>query len=211
MNYKKFKMAESLKPVEGERFALRHFELTRKEIQFDELREAINRRRTYGQEPGIFVRLEAKKDGGGHSGIIMTDTEMEWHTNWRFLFNANGRVLVAGLGLGMIVLAVQDREEIEKILILEKEKEIIALVKPQLPFLPKVEIILADALEWRPPKGEKFDTIYFDIWPDICGDNYEEMKRLHRRFSRNLNRANPKAFMDSWRREETRRRARAWR
>ncbi len=211
--YKKILMAEVLKPVGGERFAIRHITLTQKSIEWAQLRDRINgRRENDGQEPGTFAQLIGKRGknfrGTENEEIIMSDTWMEWNTNWRFLFNAHGRVLIAGLGLGMILLAVQDSEEIEHITVLEKEEEVIALVKPQLPLLPKVEIIHADAFEWKAPKGAKFDTIYFDIWPDICGDNYEGMKRLHRRFARSLNRENPKAFMDSWRREEIRYRLR---
>ncbi len=210
LSYKKILLAEVLQPVEGERFAIRHVTLTKKEIERAQMRDAINgRRENDGQEPGTFAQLVSKNGYGG--GVIMSDTWMEWNTNWRFLFNAHGRVLVAGLGLGMIILAVQDQEGTESITVLEKEEEIIALVKPQLPLLPKVEIIQADAFEWKPPKGAKFDTIYFDIWPDICGDNYDGMKRLHRRFARSLNRENPNAFMDSWRREEIKYRLRSGR
>lgn len=41
-------------------------------------------------------------------------------------------------------------------------------------------------LEVNAPKGQKWDTIYFDIWPDVCIDNLEGAARLARKFSPRL-------------------------
>lgn len=45
----------------------------------------------------------------------------------------------------------------------------------------------------------KFDTIYFDIWDNICGDNWDGMKRLHRKFRSKLRKG---GWMSSWRKED---------
>jgi len=195
-------MYKILKPKEGEEFAIRHFELSAEEIKFMQLRDMINRRREYAwQKPGTFVKLVHKSTGT----IMMSDTQMERNTNKWFIWAANGDVLIGGLGLGMILLAAQEKEEVKSITVVELHQEIIDLVASQLPLNGKASVICGDVFEWYPPKGTKYDTIYFDIWNDSGGDNYEDMKKLNRRFARRLNRDNPDCWMSSWRYKETKR------
>lgn len=151
-----------------------------------------------GLEPGTYVKLTS-----GSGGIIMSDTPMEIRTNWDFIENAHGQVLIAGLGLGLVVLSIQSKKEVTSVTIVEKYREVVELVVPRIPLNMKVDIVVDDAFEWLPHEGEKFDTIYFDIWNIICGDHYPETKDLHKRFRKFLNRKeNPKSWMDSWRRED---------
>lgn len=193
------KMCEYLKPVEGKEFEIVHRELTEEQIKFGKLRDFINARREFdGQEPGTIVQL-----GNKHGGLLMTDTEMERLTNISFYEHAQGNVLIGGLGLGMILLAAQAKEKVDSITVVEIHQEVIDLVATQLPLNGKVTIICDDVFVWYPPKGVKYSTIYFDIWNSICDDDYEEMKKLHRRFARRLNRENPDFWMSSWRHAET--------
>jgi len=46
----------------------------------------------------------------------------------------------------------------------------------------RLEIIHADLFEWRPPKGQRYGMAWFDVWPTICQDNWDEMKLLQRRY-----------------------------
>jgi len=66
-------------------------------------------------------------------------------------------------------------------------------------------IVTADIFAWKPPRGSRYDVIWFDIWPDIAPARLPEMARLHRRFAPYLNRGNSRRWMDSWHRRETRR------
>lgn len=194
-------MSDYLKPTEGDNFRIVHYKLTPERLQFNQLRDIINRRReTAGQEPGIVTQLRSKDET-----VMMTDSEMERRTNWFFIHKANGRVLVAGLGLGMVLLPLQNKEEVESVTVVEIHQEIIDMVIPQLPLNDKIGVICADIMEWFPPQGEKYDTIYFDIWDNVCGDNYAAMKTLHRRFARRLNRNNPHCWMSCWRGDEVKR------
>lgn len=198
------KMCEHLKPTEGKEFKITHHELTEEEVKFHKLRDLINfRRDSDGQEPGTIVHLLNK-----HGTVMMSDTEMERRSNKFFLWEANGDVLIGGLGLGMVVLAVQVKEEVRSITVVEIHQEVIDLVVPQLPLNDNVSVICGDILEWYPPKGVKYDTIYFDIWNSVCADNYEEMKKLHRRFARRLNRENPNCWMSCWRLDDVKARIR---
>ncbi len=189
------KMYEHLQPVEGKEFRITHHELTEDDIKFHKLRDLINGlRESDGQKPGTIVHLLNK-----HGTVMMSDTEMERRSNIFFLWEAKGDVLIGGLGLGMIVLAAQAKEIVNSITVVEIHQEVIDLVVPQLPINDKVNVICGDILKWYPPKSIKYDTIYFDIWNDLCSDNYEEMKKLHRRFASRLNRENPNCWMSCWR------------
>lgn len=193
------KMSEHLKPIEGKEFKIVHHELTQEEVDFYKLRDLINaRRESEGQEPGTIVHLRNQ-----YGTVMMSDTEMERRTNRYFLMQANGDVLIGGLGLGMILLATQAKEEVNSITVVEIHQEVIDLVVPQLQLNGKVNVICGDILEWYPPKGVMYDVMYFDIWNGLCEDNYDDMKRLHRRFARRLNRENPNCWMSCWRYVET--------
>jgi hypothetical protein len=125
-------------------------------------------------KPGKYVKLLVN----GQS--MMSDTDMERRSNFDFIHNANGHVLIAGLGIGLIIKAIINQPKIKSITVIEKYQDVIDLVGPKFNH-PKLKIVCADIFEWLPEPGTKYDTIYFDIWPDICEDNYEEIKQLHAR------------------------------
>jgi spermidine synthase len=143
---------------------------------------------------GNYIRLTYNDE------CVMSNTPMETRTNSNFVYNANGDVLIAGLGLGLIVLAIQDKFDVKSITILEKYKEVIELVGNQLPLNEKVKIIESDCFTHEFPKGTKFDTIYFDIWSYVNEDVYEEMKELKKKYRKykRLLKDNSNAFMDCW-------------
>jgi len=129
--------------------------------------------------PGDYVRLTHRGE------ILMSNTPMEERTNMWFCMNAYGDVLLGGLGIGMVIMAIQDKPEVKSITVLEKNSEVIELVDKQLPFNEKVEIIHADVFAWKPNK--KYDCIYMDIWAGINQQIYrKEMIPLKRRYGHYL-------------------------
>lgn len=148
-----------------------------------------------GISPGTYVRLL-------HNGeCVMSDTSMEKRTNMDFCMNAHGDVLIGGLGIGMIILAIQDKPEVKSITVIEKNQEVIDMVASQLNFNEKVKIICADVFEWKPEKGVKYDVSYMDIWNWINSDVYnDEMKPLKRKYARYLRskEENPKRYNKCW-------------
>ena len=79
-----------------------------------------------GVTPGIYMKLT-------HNGeCVMSDTSMKKRTNMDFYCNAYGDVLVGGLGIGMIILAIQDKPEVRSITVIEKHPEVIDMVGSQL-------------------------------------------------------------------------------
>lgn len=172
-----------------------HYEISKEESQMSWIRAMM--RRDEPVKEGKYVKLKI------NGSLYMSDTQMEKRSNRGFVANANGNVLIAGLGIGLIIAPLLKRENVTKITVIEKYQDVIDLVAPNFKS-EKLEIICADILEWKPEKGIKYDTIYFDIWQDICADNLEEINKLHRRFKSYLNRENPVSFMDSWKVEELR-------
>jgi spermidine synthase len=97
---------------------------------------------------------------------------------------AQGHVLFNGLGLGMVLQACMEKEKVEKATVIELSQDVIDLVAPHYKAMygDRVDIIKADAMAWSPPKGTRYGMVWHDIWTYICGDNYEQMKTLHRRY-----------------------------
>ncbi len=171
---------------------IEHFAVSEQESSFTRIREMAH--------PGEYVpagnycRLFV-----GHS-LMMTDTLLERKTNRGVIYNAKGDVLIAGLGIGLILVPILVKAEVRTVTIVEKYRDVIDLVEPSVRKLPgaeKLTIIEADIFEWAPPKGQKWDCIYFDIWADISTDTLKDMERLHKKFGR---RKKPGAWMESWRR-----------
>jgi hypothetical protein len=135
--------------------------------------------------------------------VIMSDTPDEIRDHRHAISEAKGRCLVAGLGIGMVSRAMLLKPEVTHVTIIEQSSDVIKLVAPWLTsqFPGRVTIIEADILTWTPPKGEKWDAAWFDIWDSICADNLAEMKTLSRRFARRV------AWKGSWARGQCERQA----
>lgn len=178
-------MAQLLKPAEKGDFKLSHFEIDK--LNF---RAALD-----GVVPGRYVKLT-------HNGeVVMSNTDMEKRTNRHFVLNAHGDVLIGGLGIGMIVVAIQSSDKVKSITIIEKNQEVIDIVANQLSLNDKVHIINADVFKWKPGKEQRFDCIYMDIWNYVNSDVYhEEMKPLKRKYGHYLKpiTESPNRFNSCW-------------
>ncbi len=196
--YKMFKpMAEILEEKEGEKFVLKKFTVDDEEVRNVQLRALFNRNYEYREFiPGTYIKLVDKQ----LNEIVMSDTPMEKCTNMDLYENAHGNVLIGGLGIGMILLAIQDKSEVSSITVIEKHQEVIDLVGSQLPLNNKVKIINADVFTWE--INGKYDTIYMDIWNGVNGDLWEEHKKLSRRYIKAINKSNPNYWKSSWRKHD---------
>lgn len=116
--------------------------------------------------------------------VMMSNTRMEINSNIGFAYQAEGSILISGLGMGMILRALLTKESVTDITVLEKNPDVIKLVGPNFKDDDRVTIIEADAFEWKPPKGKKWDYIWHDIWVDICTDNLKEITKLKRKFGK---------------------------
>ena len=164
-----------------------HFDVSDRDSAFTRLRDTLNPGRP-GREyipPGRYARLRI----GGK--LVMTDTAMERESNCAVVREARGDVLIAGLGLGMIVVPIARKPEVRSVTVIERSADAIALVMPPLgkyldDTASKLIVVLADAFTWRPAKGAAWDTIYFDIWSNISTGNLREIVRLKRKFRQRI-------------------------
>lgn len=83
-----------------------------------------------------------------------------------------GRVFIAGLGVGLILLYLAASRKTTEVVVAEISENIIGLIEPIIrPWLAreypdfKWSIVQGDAFE-EVKKHGKFDWIYFDIWKD---------------------------------------------
>lgn len=128
--------------------------------------------------PGIYKLLRHKS-----RGVVMSNTPMEVLTNLAFINSAKGNVLINGLGLGMLLTALMGKPSISKITVVEIDKDVIALTAPHFREhigSGRLTIVHSDCFNYRPPKGEKYDVIWHDIWDDITDENLFEMRTLRK-------------------------------
>lgn len=128
--------------------------------------------------PGTYTKLLI------NCRIIMSDTPDELDDHRNFIRAATGNILINGLGLGCVLNVTRHNDRVKTITVVEKNPDVIALVGPHFADDPKVNIIEGDAFTFKPKIDGKYDVAFHDIWFDICLDNLEHMKKLHRRYGR---------------------------
>jgi hypothetical protein len=128
--------------------------------------------------PGTYTQLS-------HDGVlIMSDTPDEIHDLTPFIANARGRVLINGLGLGLAIALTASK--VEHFTVIESDPDLLELVGHHWRALlgPRLELVHADAFEYTPPRGARYNAVWHDIWPTICADNLPDMKKLRKKYSR---------------------------
>ena len=78
--------------------------------------------------------------------------------------HAEGRVLVAGLGLGLYLHELAKNSDVEKVTVVEISSEVVELITPFLPSLPGLTIVREDFYEFLNTSQEQWDTILIDLW-----------------------------------------------
>ena len=130
--------------------------------------------------------------------VVMSDTPDEIRDHNYAIYKAKGKCLINGLGLGIVVDLILQKPEVEFVTVIEISKDVIKLVGDHIlrkGYGDRLQIIPTDAMEYKPPKGTHFGMVCHDIWNDLCGDNLEGMKKLHRRYGRSTD------WQGSWGRE----------
>ena len=189
--------------LNNEDFVVTHFEISEDQAKMSNLRYYMNNQPGMAIDPGKYARIHQKvRNGTGDCRHIlwMSDTPMEKRTNIRFIRNANGRVIMFGLGIGMCIPPLLKNPKVTEVLVVEINQKLIDLIAPHYKH-PKLTVIQGDAFEYFPDKGDLWDTVYFDIWPEISTDFLAVMGKLTRKWHYRLNKSNPKRFIDCWSRD----------
>ena len=178
-----FWMAEIISPRKINGVQVDHFQITADTFQGFQVEHT---------RPGTYARLRV--DGC----VMMSDTDMELRSNYSAVQQARGDVLIGGLGLGMMVLPVVRKPEVNTVRVIEINSDVIQLMKPAIEPLTngKLTIEHGDVKTWKPEApGRQLDFIYFDIWTSLCVDEVEERKSLHLAYRKYLR---PGGRVTSW-------------
>lgn len=129
--------------------------------------------------PGVYKILK------GPMGVMMSNTQMEYQTAQPFMQAAKGTVLISGLGLGMLLRPLAELRRVSRILVIEKEQDVINLVAPHYADIKKLEIVHGDAFTYELDAGYRFsiDIAFHDIWPTVSSKNLPEMGRLRKLYA----------------------------
>jgi hypothetical protein len=138
-------------------------------------------------KPGWYTTLSDYNDldSHGHPQIWMSDTTAERADHkdpvaYIQILKAE-RVLINGLGLGMVLQAALTYDHVTHVDVVENDERVIKLVGPHYSADPRVNIIHADAMEqiktW--PRGSRWDVAWSDIWPTLSAKNIPSMDALH--------------------------------
>jgi hypothetical protein len=121
--------------------------------------------------------LEIKDEKSRNWVTWMVDDPPHWWSMQDYARNSVGKVLVAGLGLGLLAHELLDNIDIDSITIVEKNKDVIYLISPLLPKAEdiKFRIINKDFYDFIHESEEEFDRIIVDIW---TSDSLEKTKKL---------------------------------
>ena len=165
-------------------WSVESFSVSKEESKGTALRAMLHGGRGLVPE-GEYKRLKR----GGY--IVMSNTPDELRDFSYFVHKASGSVLINGLGLGCVVFALLEKENITDITVIEKSKDVINLIAPYIND-NRVKIINDDAFTYKPEKNKRFNAVWHDIWDGICADNLLEMEKLHRKYEHRTD------WQDSW-------------
>lgn len=114
----------------------------------------------------VTILREGLMEADDSKSVWMSDTPREYFMACDLVNRTEGpRVLVGGLGLGLVCHLLLRRRDIESVVVIEKAPEVIEMVAPYLPV--GVEVIEGDFLEmmWKlSVRGQEFETVIADLW-----------------------------------------------
>lgn len=111
---------------------------------------------------------------------IMSDTPAEILEHAHALEHATGKVLITGLGLGVVINALLAKPDVEHITVVEIDRDVIELTARYYEDDPRVQIVNMDALAFakRYPswhgRNVRFDYAWHDIWSHIASRNLND-------------------------------------
>lgn len=187
-------MRVDLPAINVDGIEVRHLEVTEEESRRTMLHAVFNKGR--GQVPaGRLTQLRV--DGR----LWMSDSPDEKRDHSEAFYQAKrrgGRILIHGLGLGMVVGAALKLPNVEHVDVVELDERVARLIGPHYAS-DRCTIHVGDAYEYQFPKGSRWTVAWHDIWPSISDENWPGMNRLHRRYGGRVD------WQDSWCRWEVKR------
>lgn len=124
----------------------------------------------------------------------MSDTPFEQESYMLAVTAAHGNVLIIGLGIGLFLQMLKERNHnIDTITIVEKNEDIAKLVWRYVR-TNRIKLIIQEGSEYLFCTADKYDYIYIDVWGSIYG-TLAEVKQWKAIASSHLN---PGGDLDYW-------------
>jgi len=165
---------------------IERFEITEEDVARQMLR-AMTQNVVTGRgytKPGMYTKLL------GDNVFWMSDTYDERKDHFPALMEAESwgpgaRVLVGGLGIGMVINAMIQMPEVAEIDVIEMDRDVIDLVADHYVTLAEeygTVLTIHRGSVFEPEKlfvnGDCWDAVWMDIWPFISADNLPEFQTL---------------------------------
>jgi hypothetical protein len=126
----------------------------------------------YVHEPLTITHLAVREKKKIKTEVWMVDDPLHWFAAKKYLDALpGGNLLVAGLGLGLVLLHALERTDFTKITVVERNQNIAHYVKSWLPEDERVEIVVDDYYEYLPKlahdiergRSSPVDSVYWDL------------------------------------------------
>ena len=115
----------------------------------------------------ISIEYPALEQGDGGNWITwMSAAQDECLAMKSLAKDASGRVLIGGLGLGILPWMCAAKPLVKSVTVVELQPGVIDLVRPVIDH-PKITVVHDDVRDYLTSTTEKYDYIGLDIWPDI--------------------------------------------
>lgn len=157
-------------PAQSGGWSVSAFTVSETDAQMSRLRHTFQGMDCHAVEAGEYIRLT---DPDGET--VMSSTPAECWDHQEALL-ASGKVLIAGLGIGLVLGTLLANPAVTEIVVVEKNKEVIDLVWHHYEANEKVSLVHQDIFDFE--IDSSFDYCWFDIWNDISISNLRDMGTL---------------------------------
>lgn len=184
-DWEKFKVGDKIPDGKSGEWRVSHFEIP--ENDYLRMRYIIQGRDCGS---GRFVCLSYKgihPETGQQTYLpMMSDTRAEILDHYEVIdamaWPHTERVLIHGLGLGMVLNAALSFDHVKHVDVVEKDPDVIKLIAPSYTSDPRVHIHEGDAFTYKFPPNTRWDIAWHDIWGTISAENLPDMFTLKRRY-----------------------------
>lgn len=179
-------------------------ETSRLRYQIQQGRATMGSGRLYA---GTYTRLMTHTHMGWD--VVMSDVLDEKLEHENIVQIATGRVLLNGLGLGMVLNAILLKPDVEQVVVVEKSLHVLSLVGSQYRlrmkagvypqnYLNDKRLVLVnnDAFLYNPGAHVTFNVVWHDIWPALSTENLKQITKLKRKYARRL--VTPGKWQGAW-------------
>jgi hypothetical protein len=127
--------------------------------------------------------------------LVMSDAPQERLMMEQESKGARGRALVAGLGLGVILEII--RPHCDRIVVVEKNEDVIDAYRKFRNGKPDFDAVIVDTIEHylEDGDGERFDYIHLDTWYSL---DYEDLPHINWMVRRAAKLLNPMGRIEAW-------------